>query len=214
MEHTSSEKKTQWSTLQPKRRLNGAQFVRKEDSKEHTSSEKKTQWSTLRPKRRLNGAHFVRKEDSMENTSSEKKTQWSTFRPKRRLNGAHFGRKEDSMENTSSEKKTQWSTLRPKRRLNGVHFGRRIWNCFPTILCHLEEEFYSSEFFVFEMICHIAVWLLTRGKPYWLTFKLRIYVSRFWQLNYFTKFANALGLYAVAWQLIWLAQLEIEFGRN
>jgi len=43
-----------------------------------------------------------------------------------------------------------------------------IWNCFPTILCHLEEEIYSGEFSVVEMICYIAFWLFTRGKPNWI----------------------------------------------
>ena len=51
-----------------------------------------------------------------------------------------------------------------KIRLTGAYFGRRTWNCFPTILCHFEEEFHSGEFSVVEMIFYIAFWLSSKGK--------------------------------------------------
>ena len=40
------------------------------------------------------------------------------------------------------------------------------------------------ELFVVQMISCIAFCLLTRGKPYWLTTKLLVKVSPFWQLNF------------------------------
>jgi len=55
----------------------------------------------------------------------------------------------------------------------------------------------QGEFSVIEKILYITFWLLTRVSPtdrllnYWFN------VSRFWQLNYFSKFANLLGLYTV-----------------
>jgi len=58
-----------------------------------------------------------------------------------------------------------------------VNYWENICNCFPTILCHLEEEFYSGECSVVEMICYITFWLLTRGTPNWLAYKLFMWVD-------------------------------------
>jgi len=69
---------------------------------------------------------------------------------------------------------------------------------FRRFCATFKKSFYLGKFIVAEMICCISFWLLTGdvSRTDWL-WNYLFNVSRFWQLNYFSKFANTLGLYAV-----------------
>ena len=54
----------------------------------------------------------------------------------------------------------------------------------------LEEELYLKEICAVEMFGYFAFCLLTGGKLFWPIIKLNVYVSRFRQQNYFSKFCD------------------------